>query len=121
MKVYTVYLKANDELVNALFIPEAEFSIAAFLFNAIWMIYHRMWQLGALFVLIYGVISVVKIGQYLPAPVLQAVGSGLSLFVGFFAYDLYRYHLRRKGFTLRDVIVADNLEKAQLQFFSKHI
>jgi hypothetical protein len=83
------------------------FSWTAFLFGALWFLWHRMW----LVLLIYLAIAVL-IGALLPEGVAPYAVFALQLLVGFQARDLRRWTLERRGWRLAAIIAARDEDAA---------
>jgi hypothetical protein len=99
-----------------IFLPE-RFSLGAFLFGPLWIIWRRLWV-----VLIVYLVGVVLIGYGL-----RLLGIGWStiaivfglvhLLIGLEATSLVQWTRIRHGWRERGVVIADDLDMAQRRFF----
>jgi hypothetical protein len=122
MSVYTVYeppLRAADAVPDPerfAFVRDG-FSVWAFLLAALWMLWHRMW----LVLLIYLVVAVgVEAALHYAGvsdPVLGLVALLISLLIGIEAGTLRRFTLARRGWKNVGIISGDDLEDAERRFF----
>lgn len=121
MKIYSVHVNPRSEkpLEDAVFVPEG-FSIAAFIFNVFWALYHRLWLVALLFLVL--MVASTLTGKLLGLhPSSQFVlDLGTRLLLGMIAYDSWRASLERKGWITTDIIVAGNLLEATHRFYDRH-
>ena len=93
------------------------FNWAAFIFGALWMIWHRLW----LVLLGYIVVLVALEGMFrltgTSSSVRLVAGLLLGMLVGLEASSLRRWTLLRRGWHERGIIVADDRETAERRFF----
>ncbi|WP_135468509.1 DUF2628 domain-containing protein [Crenalkalicoccus roseus] len=87
-------------------VPEG-FSWPAFLFNVLWLLWHRLW-LAALGYLALAV----AIGALLPAGADFAAGLALQFLLGAHAHDLRRRALARRGYAEAHVVAAPDRDSA---------
>ncbi|MEZ5788466.1 MAG: DUF2628 domain-containing protein [Xanthobacteraceae bacterium] len=94
------------------------FNWAAFIFGALWMIWHRLWLvlLGyiAVIVALEGVFRLTGASS----SVRLAAELLLAVLVGLEAASLRRWTLRRRGWRERDIVIADDRESAERRFFA---
>ena len=122
MSVYTVHeppLRAADasaEPERFAFVRDG-FYWWAFLLTPFWMLWHRLWLVLAIYVLVSaGLDAVVRmIGA--SVFVIALVGVLISLLVGFEAGTLRRFTLGRRGWSNVGVVSGDDLEDAERRFF----
>lgn len=100
-----------DRLV---FVPD-RFSIPAFAFSLIWIVFHRMWLvlLAYLTVTLVLELTALAIGDLAPAIAAFAV----SLAFAFEAQSLRRWSLERKGYRVAGMVCGSDQEEAELRFF----
>jgi Protein of unknown function (DUF2628) len=107
---------AADHADRFVFVRDG-FSLGAFLFGVLWMIYRRLW----LVLIIYlGVMAALEVG-------LARLGIGVwpqvavaflvAVLIGMEAASLRRWTLLRRGWHGRGVVVASDLEMAERRFF----
>jgi hypothetical protein len=115
MKFYSVLVKkSDDELQDAVTLHDG-FSFNAFLFGALWFLYHKMWYEFAL-------ISVINIAIFhLPGLVdfdQLLLSAALYLIVAFNANSWFENHLQKKcGYKFLGMVGAANPLDAKLRFF----
>jgi Protein of unknown function (DUF2628) len=93
------------------------FSLAAFLFGALWMIWRRLWLVLIIYVIVLGLIEfgLRRIG--IASQARYTVYFIVALLVGMEASSLRRWTLLRRGWRDRGVVIADDLEMAERRFF----
>jgi hypothetical protein len=123
MSVYTVYeppLRARESAPNPerfVFVRDG-FYFWAFLATWLWLLWHRMWLVLLLYVLV--VLCLEGIFYYFGVDTVSATVADIlvGLLIGIEASSLRRFSLTRRGFTNVGVVVGDNLEAAEQRFFS---
>ena len=122
MSIYTVHeppLRATETLPDPLrfvFVREG-FYFWAFLLPPLWMLWHRLW----LVLLIY-VVVILGLTGALHAAGLSAIGGPvvqlcLSILVGVEASTLRRFTLSRRGWKNVGIVSGEDLEAAERRFF----
>src|SRR5687768_6406902 len=110
MKIYAVYTKPGmqDAQERPVLVREA-FSLMAFLFTFLWAIYYRLW-LPLIYIVLFNV-AVIFLArwQVLTEPSLAVIQLAFQLLVGLQASDWRQAKLRRKGYVLTDIAVADSV------------
>jgi len=105
-----------DHTDRYIFLRE-KFSLPAFLFGPLWMLWRRMWLALIVYVVVIGlaeyVLRLIGIGW----PTRLTVYVLIQLLVGIEASGLRRWSLVRRGWRDRGVVVADELELAERRFF----
>lgn len=122
MRIYTVHEPAAggvrpEDPANVIFILEG-FCWMAFIAPFLWLLYHRMWLAAAAyfgFSVLLGVFAQLE-GE--PQLLTGLAGLGFSLIVAFEAFEMRRWHLRRKGFRQVASIAAKNLDLAEMRYFT---
>lgn len=118
MRVYTVHVhrRRRDPDRNVVLVKEG-FCWPAFFFSAIWAIWKGLWLVAVLFVVLEIALGLV-FDVFLIDPLTQAaLALLLSLAIGFFANDLRRWTLTRRGFRDGGVVVGRNLLAAERRLF----
>jgi len=122
MSVYTVHeppLRAADSATDPerfAFVRDG-FSLWAFLLAALWMLWHRMWLVLLIYVVVaVGTETALRYAG-IPGPVLGIVGLLISLLVGIEASTLRRFTLARRGWKNVGIVSAHDLEDAERRFF----
>jgi hypothetical protein len=122
MSVYTVYeppLRAGETAPDPdryVFVREG-FYFWAFVLAPLWMLWHRMWLVLLLYVVIAAGIE--NAGYYVGvgAAGVALIQLALSILVGLEAGTLRRFTLERRGFRNVGIVVGDDLESAEQRFF----
>ncbi len=109
---------AIEHADRILFLRE-RFSVGAFLFGPLWMIWRHLWvvliaYVVAIGLLLYG-LTTVGFGWLASAVVFGLV----QLLVGLEATTLLRWTRLRHGWRDRGVVIADDLEMAERRFFDR--
>ena len=92
------------------------FYVWAFLLGPLWMLWHGLWLVLALYLVGTSAIQAGLWALGVSAPVKFAVGVLIALLVGFEAGTLRRWSLRRR-WTNVGLVVAPNQETAERRFF----
>ena len=122
MSVFTVHeplLRAADASIDPerfAFVRDG-FSICAFLFAPLWMLWHRLWLVLAIYTLGWFGIEAGLLALGAPRPVLILIAILISFLVGLEASTLRRFALSRRGWRNVGVISGDDLEDAEQRFF----
>ncbi len=127
MRVYTVHeppvtpdepppslLERAESLV---FVKEG-FSWPAFLFSPVWLIWHRMWHVlaiwAAAFIVSQGLIAALGLGDAIAG----WAALTLDLILGFEGGELRRWTLDRKGWRLLGAVSGRRLDECERAFFA---
>jgi Protein of unknown function (DUF2628) len=123
MSIYTVHeppLRAAETIPDPdrfAFVRDG-FSVWAFLFAVLWMLWHRMWLvLLAYLVVVLGIESALRYVGF-SGPVLAIVAIFISFLVGIESSTLRRFALRRRGWKNVGVVSGGDLEEAERRFFA---
>lgn len=121
MKFFAVYMKpdASDPL-QTLTCVSSNFSFMASIFQGFWALYHRIWWLAAFLILLEIVLGIVRYHQMLDVMSLAVINLAIFAYVGFNASDWREAQLKHKGYTLMDVVVANNEMQAQARYLDQH-
>ena len=121
-KIYTVHV--NPEVSHAyekpVFVREG-FQLFAFLFMALWALYHRLWLLAAGLVAFEVVMMELGKAAVLSPVSFQIVHLAVQVLVGFHANDFLRARLKRQGYVVADIASGDTLLRAEQRFFERHL
>lgn len=120
MHYFAVYLPPNNNLEQVKFVQE-KFSYVAFLFTLFWALYNRLYTTSCMVLFAILFVAYLVDSSYisnLSALVINTLG--ISLFCGLNATDWLQNALSKKGFECVGVILAHNLEDAQMRFFSEY-
>ena len=124
LRTYTLHvpelaMRGDAHALDAAKIVPDGFSWPAFAFTVLWFLFHRLWE-AALIVLV-GLAAVAFAGSALGLT--RAAGTGIALLasvlVGFEASSLRRWTLARRGFALRDAVVARDSAEAEARLLAR--
>jgi hypothetical protein len=93
------------------------FSWAAFLLTPLWMLWHRLWLVLAIYLLLSAGIDLLLRALGAPLSTFVIVGLLLSLLAGLEAGTLRRFKLSRRRWRNVGVVTGDDLEDAERRFF----
>ena len=120
-KLYSVHINPEHEnpYETAEFIAEG-FNFYAFVFQALWLLYNRIWIAGLIIASL--MIFIIGMGGNLdfnPISVL-VLRFGIQIMIGFQANDLLRNSLDDKGYVMAGIASGSSLIEAQQRFFDIH-
>jgi Protein of unknown function (DUF2628) len=120
MSSYTVYQPppgvAAAEPHRFVFVRDG-FSWPAFLFTPLWMLWHRLWLVLAIYLVISAALDAGLRALGASLFTLVLVGLLISLLVGLEAASLRRFKLARRHWRNIGVVTGDDLEDAERRFF----
>lgn len=122
MSSYTVYQPPLDagaapaEPHRFVFVRDG-FSWWAFLFTPLWMLWHRLWLVLAIYLLVTASLDAGLRALGASMFTLVLVELLISLLVGFEAATLRRFKLARKHWRNIGVVTGDRVEDAERRFF----
>jgi hypothetical protein len=97
------------------------FSWPAFLLTPLWMLWHRLWIVLAIYLVLSAGIDIGLRALGAPLSMFVIVGLLLSLLVGLEAGTLRRFKLTRRRWRNIGVVTGDDLEDAERRFFNRWI
>lgn len=121
MKIYEIYIKSNcSEALNELdFIAlRSGFSLYAAFFHFFWLLYQKMWSILAAALLVNVAITILT-NYPIFGPLVTCLQIAIPLILGVFASDLKGYDLKRKGYIMEDIVLANCEEEAEIAFLTK--
>lgn len=108
MRCYTVHSRPGEDIV----VIREGFSWGAFLFTALWALWHRLWlAFLALAVLLLAVDTATEL-LGVSELIATAIGLAVSLLIGFQANDWRRRALERRGYVFAGVVAAQDADAA---------
>ena len=119
MKIYTVYTHPDKDIDQKPVFVREGFSFGAFVFGALWALYHRLWLVFLLIVAVDVALGYVSQMHLLLKPTVVAIQFGFSLMVGYMGNDWIRARLLRSEFELVDITVSDSLLRAEQRYFER--
>jgi hypothetical protein len=94
------------------------FSLAAFLFGPLWMIWRRLWLVLIIYVVATSLFEIGLHSLGIPVAARTTVYLLLQLLVAIEAANLRRWTLLRRGWRDRGIVFGDDLELAERRFFA---
>jgi len=122
MPAYAVYEPpmrnrgAADHADRFVFVRDG-FSLGAFLFGALWMIWRRLWLVLVIYAVVIAALEYGLFRLGVGAPARVAVNLLVALLIGMEAATLRRWTLLRRDWSDAGVVVADDVEMAERRFF----
>ncbi len=122
MRVFTVFSKkqVKDYFKDVIYIEE-EFSLTAALCGGLWTLYHRMWIASAFIFLGYWLLYLLLYYAQINNDIFKVLCLAFSLYIGSYAKNWYAKSLLSKGYQLKKIIPAKDLEEAQLKYVSEQL
>jgi hypothetical protein len=114
MAVYSIFEHPAGDVERTIFVKEG-FSGAAFLFSVLWALWYRMWIVAAALLAVFAVMAALSTGLGIQEQVIGVLHLGIGLLFGLTAQDLRAASLRQAGYRETGLIVASNLEEAELK------
>lgn len=115
MAVYTVYEHATKGPDHTVFVKEG-FSGMAFVFSVLWALWHRMWVVAAILLIVFAALSIATHALSMQDGIVSILNLGISLVFGHEAQDLRAKSLRRAGYREAGLVMAKDLEEAELKY-----
>ena len=117
-KIFNVYEKpeASEPTERVVLLREG-FSVWAFLFHFFWLIANRLWQVALGYVAVLVTWRMVGHAMDLSLLSIGIVQFGLQLALGFHAYDLQGWTLKRRGYRHAGILAAESELAAERRYF----
>ena len=121
MKTYNmVYTESLESLAEIKLISiEEKFSIKAFLFQALWLLYHKIWFPAVIVISTNIILTIFLKTEIINNQTFNSLELVMALTIAIFANSWYIKHLKKLGYQL-DIIVAKNSEEAKLKFYQQY-
>ena len=120
MRLYTVHILPGDpDPGSSIVLVKEGFCWPAFMLSPLWALWHRLWLVAAILV---GAGATVPAAAYLlrPDPISHgAAALGVAVLIGFFANDLRRWTLERRGYRLDKVVSGADPDDALGRYLDK--
>ncbi len=123
MAAYTVHepplrpADAGPDPARFVFVRDG-FSFWAFVIAALWMLWHRMWLVLLIYVVVVGGVETGLRYAGASTGVIVVISLLISLLVGLEAATLRRFSLWRRGWRTVGVVSGHDLEEAERRFFN---
>jgi hypothetical protein len=109
---------AREAAIDAEVIKDG-FSLPAFIFTGLWLLYKRLWGAFILFALVYALLMWLRWQLGLPGYTIALAQLAIGLLIGHEATSLQEAKRLRQGWALADVVEAANLGHAERRFFER--
>ena len=126
MRTYTLHLPEHTlagetrELDRAQVVPDG-FSWAAFAYGPLWFLYYRLWVATVLVILLLGATVAAGYALHLRPSAGFVVALLVQLLIGLEASSLRRWTYARSGRPVRDAVVAQNAEEAEIKALTRWV
>lgn len=118
MKIFTVYVKSGEDLVESAKYVQEGFSYKAFFLNIFWLGYHNLWIPTIATLLVFILVGQVEaVGLVTPVQKFFII-LAIMFYIGFTGRDFIRLNLEKNGYYLEDLIVASDIDDAEHKFVS---
>lgn len=111
MRVYTVHFRHHPGGPEFVLIKEG-FCWPAFVLSVFWALWHRLWLVAALLVAVSVALGAAGFLLGLDPLGETSLSIGVALLTGYFANDVRRWALDRRGYSEEGVVVGDNQDEA---------
>jgi hypothetical protein len=120
LKLYTVHTKSGSDhtLARPVFVREG-FNWYAFVFTFMWAFYQRLWLFGAAILMANFAAALLLEYKILTPSSALILQLGLQVIVGFFANDLLRARMQKRGYIFEDITSGDSLLRAEQRYFDR--
>lgn len=113
MNIYSVYADSSKK-DNELILIKQGFSFIAGFFNFFWAIYHKMWSIAIVLMIIS-----FFLGATGPSFIAYSINLSILFIFGFFASEIREYYAVKKGYDLSDIIIASSEEEAEVKYIKR--
>jgi hypothetical protein len=110
--------RGGDEHADRFIFLRERFSLAAFLFGPLWMIWRRLWLVLIIYLIATSLIALGLRSLGIPVDTRITVYMLVQLLVAIEAANLRRWTLLRRGWRDRGIVFGDDLELAEQRFFA---
>lgn len=117
MRVYSVHFRRQARGADLVLVKEG-FCWPAFFLSFLWALWHRMWLTVLWLVAVSAALGALTAVLRLDPVGEAAVSLGAALLVGFFANDIRRWSLDKRGYSHEGVVVGDNEDGALRRFLA---
>jgi hypothetical protein len=117
-KIFNVYEKPEAaEPTERVELVREGFSFFAFVFHLFWLIVNRMWWVLLGYIIVGVTLAVGAHMLNLSQISVMLLQTWLNLLLGFHAYDLQGWVMKRRGYRLAGVLVAESEMVAQRRYY----
>jgi hypothetical protein len=113
MNIYSVYVHSYRKDKELILIKQG-FSFIAAIFNLFWALYHKMWLVAIISLIVNSFL-----GAYHISYIAYSVNIAMLLVFGFLASEMREYYATRNGYYVSDIIFAATEEEAEIKYFDR--
>lgn len=121
MKMFTVHVRnhGRDPDRDLLLVREG-FNFMAFIFSALWLLWHRLWLAAAIVISAQVILGFAVYWFSANEAGILIVDVFTSIILGLIAHDLYRWKLGQTGFVEEGVVSGTNKDDATRRYLDQH-
>lgn len=117
-RIYTIHEHPDlPDVADRVELLHEGFSLTAFLFHILWLIYYRLWIPALTYLCLLAALGYVAETLALSAASLGLLQILLQVLLAFVAQDLRRWYLTRRGYNTVGVVAAENELSAQRRYY----
>lgn len=117
MNSYYIMLKEGEKPL----VIKDGFNWLCFFFGVFWSVYRGVWLLAGVFAFLLIMSLYAVSSEILHATHVEIFRFGAAAILSFYANDLLKYQLKKNGYYLADIIIADDGESALQRFLDLHL
>ncbi len=117
IRLYTYHMKPGETPLAAAVAVREGFSIWAFLFGALWALYHGLWLVAVVLAAVPLLIEVAAIEGWLQQEVAAVALLLFNVYIGCSANDWRRERYRRRGWVMAGLASGRDQTEADRRFF----
>jgi hypothetical protein len=124
MPTYTVHLpkaalNGDKAAMQEMELVKDAFSIPALIFSVFWLLWHRLWLASVIVMCVYVIFISGVYALHIHPAFVMLMESAIGFFLALEGSSLRRWTLKRKGMPTVDVVIADNLEDAEVKAIAR--
>lgn len=113
MQIFLIFTKNNDD--NDVKIIKSGYSIMAGMFNFLWSIYHGLWLVAGIIILLTSIFTFYNMNTAL------AIFQFAQIIIFYmFSEEMLSYSLEKKNYRLSDIIYARDKHDAEYKFIKRN-
>ncbi len=117
MKTYTVHLNPADPKPENIILVKEGFSWLAFFLGMLFTLYHRMWLLSFILIILDVVLSILMAKEIITNEIIiYCISFGIKLLLASNYHDFYRHKLSKKGYIFQGIASGKNEDEAYYKF-----
>jgi hypothetical protein len=117
MHLYSIYTRSENKNLDLIIIKQG-FSLSALIFNFFWAIYHKMWLVAGIIMVVNFIVFSFQDAENISMVEYLKYAAEFFAF-GFFATELRELYAKKRGMELDDIILASSEEEAELKYMTR--